>query len=199
YEWSPATYLSSLTGSVVEFAPTQAGSYTIMVEAKSQSGCIAQTAVTLHVIDVRCGNKMDKVLVCKGENDKNKDNCISPNAVNTHLQKGGKLGSCTMSNSTESIEKSGDEGKHNNYTLNAYPNPFNKSTTVSFNLPKSQNKVSLEIYDLNGNKVKQLYEGPADANRVYNFQFEISSTNERFFMVRLVTADGLHTFRLIKD
>ncbi|MBC7915831.1 MAG: CehA/McbA family metallohydrolase, partial [Pyrinomonadaceae bacterium] len=95
YEWSPATYLSSLTGSVVEFSPTQAGSYTIMVEAKNQSGCISQTAVTLHVIDVRCGNKMDKVLVCKGENDKNKDNCISPNAVNTHLQKGGKLGSCT--------------------------------------------------------------------------------------------------------
>jgi len=39
--------------------------------------------------------------------------------------------------------------------LTAYPNPFNASTTIAFNLPKHSN-VQLNIYDINGRLVRTL-------------------------------------------
>ncbi len=42
--------------------------------------------------------------------------------------------------------------------LKAYPNPFNPSTKINFNLPNSQN-ISLKIYDINGALVKELVKG----------------------------------------
>ncbi|MCD6162765.1 MAG: DNRLRE domain-containing protein [candidate division Zixibacteria bacterium] len=42
-----------------------------------------------------------------------------------------------------------------NFTINAYPNPFNNSTTISYNLIKSSD-VAVEIYNILGHKVKTL-------------------------------------------
>ena len=39
--------------------------------------------------------------------------------------------------------------------LPAYPNPFNPSTTIRFGLPED-NKVLLEVYDINGRKINTL-------------------------------------------
>jgi hypothetical protein len=195
FTWSPSANLSSTTGSTVQFAPTQAGTYTISLEAKNQFGCIAQATTTIQVIDARCGNKLDKVLVCKG-GDKNQENCISPNAVQAHLKNGGKLGACVSSSSTLGTESS-NNGETS--SLRAYPNPFNKTTTVSFNLPKAQNEVVLDLYDLNGNKIKQLFKGSTEANKIYNFPLEINSGIEKFYLLRLVYQDGVQTFRIVKD
>ena len=42
-----------------------------------------------------------------------------------------------------------------NLTINAYPNPFNASITISYNLPKTTD-VALEIFNILGNKVATL-------------------------------------------
>lgn len=45
---------------------------------------------------------------------------------------------------------------------NAYPNPFNPSTTIQFTLP-NPGSVELSIYDLAGRKIRSLFNGTADA------------------------------------
>ena len=47
----------------------------------------------------------------------------------------------------------------------AYPNPFNPSTTISFNLSNSQ-RVTVSIYNIIGQKVRNLYEGYAKSGMV---------------------------------
>ncbi len=42
------------------------------------------------------------------------------------------------------------------YELSNYPNPFNPATTISFSVAKTASFVSVGIYNLKGQKVKQL-------------------------------------------
>ena len=54
----------------------------------------------------------------------------------------------------------------NEFTVNQnYPNPFNPSTMISYTLPTGAN-VSVVVYDILGNMVKELYNG--EANEGYN-------------------------------
>ena len=50
---------------------------------------------------------------------------------------------------------------------NNYPNPFNPNTTISFNVPvlSAQQQVLLEVFDILGQRVITLFDGPADAGR----------------------------------
>ncbi len=96
YTWTPAAGLSA-SGAGATFAPNGAGSFALTVLATSESGCAASAARTVNVIEARCGNKGDKVLVC---NDTGSDShpgaqlCVSGNAVPVLLAKGAKLGAC---------------------------------------------------------------------------------------------------------
>ena len=40
----------------------------------------------------------------------------------------------------------------------AYPNPFNPITNIRYGIPE-QSGISIYIYDINGNKIKELYNG----------------------------------------
>ena len=72
-----------------------------------------------------------------------------------------------------------------------YPNPFNPSTTISFNLPE-ESRVSLEIYDITGRKIRTLANGryPAGSNRVV-----WDGTDSRGQAV----ASGVYVYRLSTD
>ncbi len=46
-----------------------------------------------------------------------------------------------------------------------YPNPFNPSTTVSFELPRAADQVTVDVYDIAGRRVRRLHSGPASSGR----------------------------------
>jgi len=43
------------------------------------------------------------------------------------------------------------------YNLNNYPNPFNPTTTISYNLPINAKNTTIEIYNIKGKKVRTLH------------------------------------------
>ena len=206
YIWSPSTLLSSTTGSSVTFNPKAAGVYTISVQANNQFGCISTATITLKVIDVRCGNKLDKVLLCKPTGSSSNpytEICVSPNAVPAQLKNGAVLGSCTsispmattaVANTNSQIELTVSE-----VVLKAYPNPFSTSTTVSFTIPSTTNNVVLEIYSVDGKLLKSLYQGVAVGGQEYRFPLNTIDINGQFFLARLTASGKAYTFKLLKE
>jgi uncharacterized lipoprotein YddW (UPF0748 family) len=94
--WTPAAGLSA-NGAAATFAPNGAGSFTLTVVATSESGCAASASKVVNVIEARCGEGGDKVLVCNGtgsESHPGSQVCVSANAVPALLRKGARLGAC---------------------------------------------------------------------------------------------------------
>jgi len=77
-----------------------------------------------------------------------------------------------------------DKNMTKEFKLNQnYPNPFNPSTTINFYI-KEKSEIKLEIYDLTGSLVKNLYNGTADEgsykfkwNSLDNFGKKVASGN----------------------
>jgi hypothetical protein len=67
----------------------------------------------------------------------------------------------------------------------AYPNPFNPSTLIGYDLPRD-NHVSLEIFDLNGRLVKTLINGYFRAGK-HQVAWNADQISSGIYLVRLVT------------
>jgi len=210
YAWSPATGLSNANVANPVFTPTQAGIYTFHVLVTSEYGCQASTTVTINVTDVRCGNNGDKVSVCHKTGSSNNPYtqlCISPNAVPAQLANGGTLGACQYIQSTGTLSLASDVAAPSADTVNkvvdpqimlkAYPNPFAQQTTVNFTVPVSDQKVSLDVYNIYGLLISHLYNGKAEAGQDYRFAFDGIRLLPGVYIVRLTTSKAVKNFKLI--
>ncbi len=66
---------------------------------------------------------------------------------------------------------------YENYGLHQnYPNPFNPSTVISFILEKNGNG-SLEIYNIKGEKIKELKKGVFESDNLYKFEWDGKNEN----------------------
>ncbi|HEX04677.1 MAG TPA: T9SS type A sorting domain-containing protein [Bacteroidetes bacterium] len=80
-------------------------------------------------------------------------------------------------------------------TMNAYPNPFNASTTIKYSLNTPQN-VKLEVYDLLGRRVAKLADGlrsPGNHSAVFDATAYASGT----YFLRLSTDENTLNRKLI--
>lgn len=84
-----------------------------------------------------------------------------------------------------------------------YPNPFNPSTTISFNVPSSavNQKISLEIFDLLGRNITTLYSGNAQAglNKIQWMGQNNAGNlvNSGIYIVRFKTSEAVLTQRIL--
>lgn len=69
-----------------------------------------------------------------------------------------------------------------------YPNPFNPSTTISFEL-SSSTQVTLEVFDLQGRRMESLVSGVLNAGR-HNVSFDASGFSSGTYMYRLWAGGG---------
>ena len=76
-----------------------------------------------------------------------------------------------------------------------YPNPFNPSTTIRYGLPKNS-MVSLKVYNILGQQVAQLVDGPQYAGwQSVEWRADVSSG---IYFYRIEAAEGKNTFVQVK-
>ncbi|MBL7127774.1 MAG: T9SS type A sorting domain-containing protein [Ignavibacteria bacterium] len=148
---------------------------TYTVTVTDANGCSASDEIFVNVVDVRCGKKNDKVLVCHNGHTI----CISPNAVETHLNNHGDyLGNCGDQLVTLPME----------YELHAnYPNPFNPITRIDYSLPYNS-KVSIQIFDVVGREVATLVDDKLKAG-YYSIDFNASNLSSGIYYYRMIAGD----------
>jgi len=191
YAWSPATDLSATNIANPVFTPTVPGTFPYIVTATSSSGCTGTASVTLTVVDVRCGNKTDKVLVCHNGHAI----CIAPNAVNTHLttHPGDRLGACPGL-SARAAALGATPGSANE--LSVYPNPAGDQTTVSFRAPLDGH-AQVVVYNALGQRVAALYDGEVNGEQQYAFVLDGQPLAPGLYECRLMVNGKAEMKRLI--
>jgi hypothetical protein len=76
-----------------------------------------------------------------------------------------------------------------------YPNPFNPSTTISFALPAASD-VSLKVYNILGQEIATLAEGPMDAGQ-HNIVFDAANLSTGMYLYRLSTESKVEVRKMI--
>jgi hypothetical protein len=144
YTWSNGAHTQS-----IDVCPSLTTTYSVVVT--DHNGATAEDNVTVQVIDVRCGNNNNKVLVCHSGNVI----CIASSAVPDHLSHGDYLGVCGAPDpceeqSASAVKNNGDNessvshntisrasvnSQENRVVFNIMPNPANDHIAVQTNLP----------------------------------------------------------------
>lgn len=196
YAWSPVTALSSATGPSTVFAPTVAGAYKYTVTATNQYGCTASASQTLTVIDVRCGNKGDKVQLCHN----GKEQCVAPSAVEAFLKKGQKLGSCGSANARtaapEEVAIDLTEQPVTELTVTVGPNPTSERFEVSIRLPQPT-EVVLQLRDLRG-QLMQTQKVPAAGTQLRQ-EVSLGTYPQGLYLMSVQTATEQRTIKVVKQ
>ncbi|SFU47684.1 Por secretion system C-terminal sorting domain-containing protein [Pontibacter akesuensis] len=82
--------------------------------------------------------------------------------------------------------------------LTAYPNPFTTDATVAFSLAAAT-EVSLEVYDLQGRLVRQLYKGSVNAGELNRFTLKAQGLDRGVYIIRLVTGSKVFTQKIVLE
>ena len=142
YSWSNGSRSASTA-----VGPLTAGNHNYAVIISDQNGCSTTINKQINVVDVRCGNKMEKVAICHGS----KTNCVSPNAVAAQLKNGRTLGECTQvmtRGKNKELIHLQDE-----FSITASPNPASNHFVLSVQTNNLMDKITLIVYDVMGKQV----------------------------------------------
>jgi hypothetical protein len=71
-----------------------------------------------------------------------------------------------------------------------YPNPFNPATAITFSVDKNEH-ADLKVYNMLGQEVAVLFDGPAEAGRLYARSFDGSTLGSGEYICRLATASRI--------
>lgn len=144
-----------------------------------------------------CGNenkKEAKIEVCY----KQQKLCIDRSAAAVLIAKGGTLGSCEQNVSGPANKLSVDLQKSlaGLSSITASPNPFKNRVTLTFKIPEA-GPVSLQIFDLSGKMVADLFNGVGQKGSVHQIIFNAAKLPAGVYINRLQTVSGVTEQRLV--
>jgi hypothetical protein len=143
------------------------------------------TTIKYSQVQITCGKKGDKILVChKGK----KTLCINKSDTAAHLAHGDVLGECSTTTNTitarEEQPAAGSNVMPANFKVNVIPNPAAISTKLFYELP-FDGRVSIAIYDVLGRRITTL----VDANKpagFHNAEFNVATLHNGMYYYRIL-------------
>ena len=79
----------------------------------------------------------------------------------------------------------------------AYPNPFNPSTAISYQIPEGGANITLSIFDLRGRLVAELFSGFQEySNKPYEFTWNADNFSSGIYLVSLSSGDKIKTQKI---
>lgn len=194
YSYSWNTGSSSQTITVCPSATT-----TYSVAITDNQGCTAKDSVKVCSFDVRCGKKLDKVLVCHNTGSKSNPTneiCIDASALSSHLGgHGDHLGNCGASYTCGGSEPFSGQTPVNGYALGetanleAFPNPVQNTAHIFFSVPMEQ-EVDVQLYNAAGQLVKTIHHGAVPANLTMSVDLNMNGMPAGLYIVRMNTANA---------
>ncbi len=116
-----------------------------------------------------------------------------------HIAGAGNDGWILKTTPDPTIETSGssDDGRlfPSEFSLDAYPNPFNPVTTIRFSLPKSSN-ASLVVYNIAGQEVATLISGNLTAGS-HTITFDGANLTSGVYQYRLSAGELVSTMKMV--
>ena len=78
---------------------------------------------------------------------------------------------------------------------NAYPNPFNPSTSISYDISSDMN-VNINVYDVRGRMVAELVNGMTEQGR-YEVMWDADNYSTGIYFVQLVAGNTTKTQKIM--
>jgi hypothetical protein len=149
-----------------------------------------------------CGNKNkkeDKIIVCYNGNNL----CVDRKAAEGFIEKGAYLGSCGTESltKTDRSESSRENSKFvSGSNLSVYPNPASGMVSILFSTIETS-KIKLELYDMSGKLVKNLYEGVLSKNARQKIELQTRTLPAGIYIVSLQTGNRIvgHNKLVVKN
>ena len=149
--------------------------------------------------DFLCGNsnrKEDKIQLCY----KGKDLCIARAAAPEHIKKGAYLGSCEQQQPVIRVKSDIKRDEQNLMKEDAgiyvFPNPFSNNTVINYKAPQT-GMVNIQLYDLNGKLIKQLFSGMMQKGITKQVMLQSLNLAAGTYICRLQTNAGVSERKLI--
>jgi len=91
-------------------------------------------------------------------------------------------------------ESEEDSNDSNQFSITNFPNPFNPTTEIRFNLPV-QNEITLKVFDMIGREVAVLIQERMDAG-LHTISFNASNLSSGIYMYRLQIGNSMFTQKM---
>jgi hypothetical protein len=156
------------------------------ISTTDADGCVSGDSILVRVVDVRCGNNLNKVAVCHippGNPANAHTICISENGVPAHLAHGCTLGACAADTlGTDSMLEA-------EVDLVVAPNPVADDAYVQL-VTTAQESVLVTLVDGMGRTRSVLYSGIVPPSTPLRWALEPGRLTGELFWVRCTTESG---------
>jgi D-alanyl-D-alanine carboxypeptidase len=143
--------------------------------------------------DFSCGNpnkKEDKIRLCHNGNSI----CVSRNAADVFMKKGGYLGDCSSSQSKPVFQNPVTIPTEKSLVI--FPNPATDKVSFSF-ITDAEGHVSLDLYDISGKLVAHLFNGSLQKNSSRQINIESQNYAPGTYITVLKTASGIRQQKIV--
>jgi hypothetical protein len=176
--------------------PTQTTTYTVTI--KDARGCTSTCSVVIRVVDVRCGSKNDKVLVCVNPNSSCRQTiCVSKHQVASYLSCGALLGSCSNACTSCSSGKAIASAEvvdivERTLSLNVFPNPASNLINVTWSVA-AESSVQFKVVDLSGKVLLTKQFTGLDKNSLQTRQISLAGLRSGTYLLQLIAGSTVST------